>query len=469
MLLPRRRKRDIYLPLIQLLVDVLSVTIFLRFCFWFRFSSKIFSSTLSQVDYTTYYEAFNFVVVLVIIFLRYYGLYRSGKQFTFYQEVTRVWKAVITCFIVLTAITFFVRHFSFSRTFLIIAGLTLGLWIASIRFLMGLSVMWIDRWRNSYRNVLIIGCNDSARKLARYFKKNPRLSTRVIGFLDDTRVKGSDFEGIPVLGQTKDLKSYLRIQHQVHEAILVLPDLPQDEVLKIISECEKVLVDFQWAPDILGLIASKMKVDHTAGIPLLSFTDSPLSEIENRVLKRIMDLSFSVIGLVILSPLFLVLAMLVKSTSKGPVFYRQERVGEDGRRFLLYKFRTMQAEAELKTGPVWAKENDPRRTSIGGFLRRNNLDELPQLWNVLMGDMSLVGPRPERLHFVHQFKADIPRYMARHSIKSGITGWAQVNGLRGNTSIEERTKYDLYYIEHWSILFDLKILLLTIFARKNAY
>jgi exopolysaccharide biosynthesis polyprenyl glycosylphosphotransferase len=186
-------------------------------------------------------------------------------------------------------------------------------------------------------------------------------------------------------------------------------------------------------------------------------------------LKRTTDIVLSSVALAMLSPLFLILAAVVKWDSAGPVFYRQQRVGEDGRRFVLFKFRTMKLGAEDKTGPVWTQENDPRRTRFGAFLRRNNLDELPQLWNVLKGDMSLVGPRPERPFFVGRFQEDIPRYMARHSIRSGITGWAQVNGLRGNTSIEERTKFDLYYIENWSLGLDLRILLMTFFARRNAY
>ena len=182
-----------------------------------------------------------------------------------------------------------------------------------------------------------------------------------------------------------------------------------------------------------------------------------------------MDVLLSAGAVIILSPLFLLLSVLVKSDSPGPVFYAQRRIGEDGRRFRLYKFRTMKVNAEKGTGPVWAAKNDDRRTAIGAFLRENNLDELPQLWNVLKGDMSLVGPRPERPYFVNQFKEDIPRYMARHTIRSGITGWAQVNGLRGNTSIEERTKYDLFYIENWSLFFDFKVLLMTLFAKDNAY
>ena len=229
------------------------------------------------------------------------------------------------------------------------------------------------------------------------------------------------------------------------------------------------MVAFRWIADIFGLVTSKMRVSYLGGMPLLAFSDSPLSDWENRFLKRAMDAALSAVFLVVFSPVFMILAALIKSDSKGPVFYGQKRIGEDGRQFTLWKFRTMREDAESKTGPVWAVKDDPRRTRMGSFLRANNLDELPQLWNVLRGDMSLVGPRPEREHFVSQFREDIPRYMARHSIRSGITGWAQVNGLRGNTSIEERTQYDLYYIENWTLFFDLKILFMTVFAKHNAY
>jgi len=190
------------------------------------------------------------------------------------------------------------------------------------------------------------------------------------------------------------------------------------------------------------------------------------------MVKRSLDITLSSAGLALLSPVFATLAILIKLDSKGAVFYKQERLGRDGKRFVQYKFRSMIENAEEKTGPTFAQDDDPRRTKMGAFLRRNNLDELPQLFNVLKGDMSLVGPRPERKFFVDKFKEGIPRYFLRHKVKSGITGWAQVNGLRGNTSIEERTKYDLFYVENWSLAFDIKILLLTLkdwFSSKKAY
>jgi len=198
------------------------------------------------------------------------------------------------------------------------------------------------------------------------------------------------------------------------------------------------------------------------GVPLLLFNQTPVG-LSDRFIKRSYDIVLSSTILLILSPVYLLLALLVKLTSKGPIFYSQNRVGADGREFRIYKFRSMEQNAENKTGPVWAQKDDPRTTGLGKFLRQWNLDEIPQFFNVLKGDMSVVGPRPERPVFVEHFKKDIPKYMLRHKMKSGITGWAQVNGLRGNTPIEKRIKYDLYYIGHWSHIFDLKIMALTLF------
>jgi exopolysaccharide biosynthesis polyprenyl glycosylphosphotransferase len=224
-------------------------------------------------------------------------------------------------------------------------------------------------------------------------------------------------------------------------------------------------------PDMLELMTSRVRIKELHGIPFINIKGDPMTT-WNLIVKRTFDVIFSGISLILTSPLIGMLALLIKLDSKGPVFYSQDRVGIDGRSFQLIKFRTMRVNAENNTGPVWTKKNDPRRTRFGGLLRRFSLDELPQLFNVLAGDMSIVGPRPERPHFVDQFKKEIPKYLDRHRVKTGMTGWAQVNGLRGNAPIEERTKFDVYYVENWSLVFDLKIILKTVRAvifGKDAY
>ena len=224
-------------------------------------------------------------------------------------------------------------------------------------------------------------------------------------------------------------------------------------------------------PDLLELMTSRVRIQELYGIPFIRIKGVPMTT-WNLIVKRSFDVVVSGICLILASPVLASIALLIKLDSRGPIFYSQERVGLDGRPFRLLKFRTMRVDAESGTGPVWAKKDDPRKTRIGGFLRRFSLDELPQLLNVLRGEMSIVGPRPERQHFVDQFKKEIPKYLDRHRVKTGMTGWAQVNGLRGNAPIEERTKFDVYYVENWSLVFDLKIILKTVRAvifRTDAY
>jgi Undecaprenyl-phosphate glucose phosphotransferase len=275
--------------------------------------------------------------------------------------------------------------------------------------------------------------------------------------------------GAPVLGGREDLAEIIE-QHQVDEVIIALPEAPHREILLLISECEKDKVVIKVYPDLFQIMAGQMSIGDLGGLPLLTVRDVALRGWQ-RASKRALDLVGSAVGLVLLSPFFMLMAALIKLDSPGPVFYAQERMGLDARPFLILKFRSMRSDAE-KHGPGWTVEGDPRVTRLGRIIRRLNVDELPQLINVLLGEMSLVGPRPERPVYVQQFRRSIPRYMDRHWQRSGMAGWAQVNGLRGDTSIAERTKYDLWYIENWSLLLDIKILIRTIFSvfhSPNAY
>jgi Undecaprenyl-phosphate glucose phosphotransferase len=242
-------------------------------------------------------------------------------------------------------------------------------------------------------------------------------------------------------------------------------------MLQLIESTSRECVDVKVVPDLLQVIALRARLEDLDGVPVININDVPLTGF-NAIVKRIIDIAISMVALIGMALPLGIIAALIKMSSRGDVFYRQQRMGLDGKPFMIYKFRSMYDDAEAETGPVFASEQDPRRTPLGKLLRRSNVDELPQLWNVLRGDMSIVGPRPERPLFVAQFKDKIPQYMLRHKVKAGITGWAQVNGWRGNTSIEKRIEYDLYYIENWSLRLDLKILILTIFrgfGQKHAY
>ena len=306
--------------------------------------------------------------------------------------------------------------------------------------------------------LLLVGTGATARMIDQKTKKSPQLGYLVVGFVGTGN--GGDIAGLPVAGREADLPRIIQ-ELAVEEVIIALPEAPHEEQLDIIAVCEGEHTTVRVYPDFFQLIASDLTISDLDGLPLLTVRDVALHGWKLAA-KRGMDLLVSGVGLVFFSPLFMFLAFLVKLSSRGPVFYAQERVGLDGKPFPMLKFRSMRVDAEAESGPVWAVEDDPRRTKLGSFMRRTSVDELPQLINVLVGEMSLVGPRPERPIFVEQFRQVIPRYMDRHKEKAGMTGWAQVNGLRGDTSIVERTKYDLYYIENWSLLFDVKIILRTL-------
>lgn len=320
-----------------------------------------------------------------------------------------------------------------------------------------------------HNRVLIVGTDSIAAHLKRGLENEPRLRSRVVGFVSTSPAStGAAVPAEAVRGRIEDLESILDL-HPADQVIVTDNTLGHQRIVEIILACERNLIVFNMVPDMFRIMTGAMDMRVVDDIPLLGVSRWPLDYFWNRALKRSEDIAGALLGLIVASPLVLLAAVFVRRSSPGPAFYRQERCGENGRAFTIYKLRTMRENAEQDTGPVWTVENDPRRTRIGAFLRRYNIDELPQLWNVLTGDMSLVGPRPERPHFVERFKEDISRYMWRHVSKPGMTGWAQVNGLRGNTSIEDRLRYDLHYLENWSLSFDFKILLRTFLARKNAY
>jgi exopolysaccharide biosynthesis polyprenyl glycosylphosphotransferase len=316
--------------------------------------------------------------------------------------------------------------------------------------------------------LLIVGAGEVGRMILQKIRQSPGLGYTVVGFVDD-RDPPSNVLGASVLGQADDLPRLIET-HQVDEVIVAMPEASHQDILSIITRCEREKVTIKVFPDVFQIMASEVSIGDLNGLPLLTVRDIALRG-WRLALKRAMDILGSGLSLLVFSPIMLLVAILIKLDSPGSVFYVQERMGLDARPFLMFKFRSMRPDAEANTGPVWATHSDPRRTRIGTIMRRFSVDELPQLINVFLGDMSLVGPRPERPVFVEQFKRSIPRYMDRHKEKAGMTGWAQVNGLRGDTSIIERTKYDLWYIENWSLLLDFKILartLTSVFLDRHA-
>jgi len=329
------------------------------------------------------------------------------------------------------------------------------------------------RWRAGIglKRILIAGSGELGRLVADKILEHRELGYRIVGFIDVSAAGDRlGYRGLPLLG-TLDEAAEITAREAIDHLYVALPPDQHIQMLELLDSTSREMVDVKVVPDLLQVIALRARLEDLDGVPVINVNDVPLQGL-NSFVKRAIDIAISSAALVALAAPLGVVALLVKLTSRGPVFYRQERMGLDGKSFTIVKFRSMYDDAERQTGPVWTVEGDPRVTPLGRFLRRSNLDELPQLWNVFRGDMSIVGPRPERPHFVEQFKHKIPQYMLRHKVKAGLTGWAQVNGWRGNTQLEKRIEYDLYYIENWSVRLDLKIMWLTLlkgFFHKHAY
>ncbi len=407
-------------------------------------------------------------MILVFFFARLY--YTRRWRGALLDEVYTIFGTdSIAILLTISIVSFVLKHnLDYQRLTIIYA------WLLSL-VLIGLGRIAHTQWRQhllkkgiGHDNVLIVGTGEVARIILQKIQSLPSLGYRVAGFVSgngDT----NDVLGVPVLGGIEDLPRLIQ-ENEIDEVIIALPEAGHQELLHIISLCEGGRIGIKVFPDLFQIMAKEVSIGDLGGLPLLTVRDTALQG-WRLTLKRSMDVIVSAIGLVLISPLMMLTAILIKLESPGPVFYVQERMGLDAQPFPMLKFRSMRQDAEAD-GPGWTSANDPRRTRIGAILRKLSVDELPQFINVLLGDMSLVGPRPERPIYVEMFRERIPRYMERHQEKAGITGWAQVNGLRGDTSITERTKYDLWYIENWSLWLDIKILLRTVtrtFTDRNAY
>jgi exopolysaccharide biosynthesis polyprenyl glycosylphosphotransferase len=329
-------------------------------------------------------------------------------------------------------------------------------------------VVRLRKWGISRDRVLLIGSGAIAGNLVQHIQASPQLGYRIVGAVNGK--VGGFVEGVPIIGTPENLPEIID-SYKIDEVIIALPDAPREELTHLVGKCQRGRVSIKIYPDLFAYMQGSMSVDELGGLPLLSVRDVALRGWKLS-LKRGLDIVGAAFGLVFLSPFLLLTAILIRLESKGPTFFCQERAGLDGRPFPMIKFRSMRHDAE-KHGS-WTTAGDPRVTKIGRWMRKNNWDEMPNLINVLLGHMSLVGPRPEQTQYVQKFREKIPRYMERHREKAGMTGWAQVNGLRGDTSIEERVKYDLWYVENWSLWLDIKIIIRTVIQtvtgrNKNAY
>jgi exopolysaccharide biosynthesis polyprenyl glycosylphosphotransferase len=444
-----------------------------------RFELAVIPVTKNVPEFSPYLRLVPIVLGLWPVVFYFHGLYQNRRGRSRVDEVLTIAAAVLVSTICLSVVIAWYRppawpgstqYFTFSRAFIGLFALADLILVATSRMATRLVLRKIRLSGHNLQRILVVGAGALGREITTKIVAHRELGFEVVGFLDDDPGKlGTQVAGVPVIGTLRQAEEVLDSE-RIDQVFLALPLDAHKKMLQMLDIMARECVEIRLVPDILQYATLKAVMEDVDGTPVINLSQVPLQGWSSMV-KRMIDIGIAIPVMIALIPVMPIIALLIWLEDQGPIFYRQERMGLDGKPFMILKFRTMRVDAEATSGPVWAIKDDPRRTRIGRFLREWSLDELPQIWNVMMGDMSIVGPRPERPTFVREFKHKIPRYMLRHRVKSGITGWAQVHGWRGNTSIKKRIQYDLYYIQNWSLGLDFKILWMTVrhALRHNAY
>ena len=412
------------------------------------------------------------LIPLLLIISHIFDLYASKRGQNYFGEIVKITEANIITFVLLFGLLFIFKFSYVSRALVLQWAFLNALITIFVRYIFRLGLRYIRVRGYNIKYMLIIGAGKLGQQFLSKMECHPEFGYVVKGFLDDDTAKfHKRFKTVQVIGKLDILEEYLQSTH-IDEVIVALPLRAYQKLEAIIATCEKCGIRTLIIPDYYKYVPAKPKVLEFVGLPLIHTRDIPLDIFINRFCKRCFDIIGSILLLILFSPIMVIAAIMVKLSSPGPLLFKQQRVGLDRKSFDMYKFRSMKVANDEVACTTWTTQNDPRRTKVGEFIRSTSLDELPQFFNVLRGEMSLIGPRPERPYFVEKFKEEVPSYMVKHQVKPGITGWAQVNGWRGDSSIEERIKCDIYYIEHWSLWLDIKILFLTVFkgfVNRNAY
>ncbi len=454
----------------HVVIDALVIAAAYALAYWIKFSSGLF---VNGVHWT--FEIYGMALIPVIpvyLFLYFaFNLYTSKRVQGRRLELSNIVKANTIGLLLFIMILFVLHLDDFSRAMLVIFYVTNVVLEAVARNAIRMFLRDIRRKGFNIKQILLVGYSRAAEEYIDRIRANPQWGYVVRGILDDNVESGTEYKGVKVLGKIGNLFVILP-ENGLDEIAITLGLDEYSKLEHIVALCEKSGVHTKFIPDYNNIIPTKPYTEDLMGLPVINIRYVPLTNTFNSIIKRAMDIVGSIVAIVLFSPVMLVTAILVKTTSKGPLIYAQERVGLHNKPFRMYKFRSMEVQDPKEEKRCWTVRGDSRVTPVGRFIRMTSIDELPQLFNVLKGDMSLVGPRPERPLFVEKFREEIPRYMVKHQVRPGMTGWAQINGYRGNTSIRKRIDHDLYYIENWTVGLDIKILFLTFFKgfiNKNAY
>ena len=458
---------------LHLLVDAIVVAISYLLAWYIKFCT-VFADTepgAGALDMGTYFSFLYFVVPEYIILYYFFNMYAPKRGTRRKYELEGILKANTVGIVLFIVVLYMIKQQHFSR-FMMGAFFVINIVLTTIsRTLIRNTLLYFRKKGYNLKYILLIGYSRAAEEYITRINANPQWGYVVRGILDDRIPSGTMYKGVKVVGRIENIR-YILPENKLDEIAITLALKDYDHLESIVDLCEKSGVHTKFIPDYNSLVPSHPYTEDLMGLPVINIRYVPLTNTLNRVAKRAVDIIGSSLGIVISSPIMVAAALAIKFTSRGPVIFKQERVGLHNRTFKMYKFRTMEMQRPSAEESAWTVKDDPRVTGVGKFLRRTSLDELPQLFNILVGEMSLVGPRPERPQFVEKFKEEIPRYMIKHQVRPGLTGWAQINGYRGDTSIRKRIEYDLFYIENWTMSFDIKIMFLTLFKgfiNKNAY
>lgn len=459
------------LNVILVFIDVLVIALALLVSLWLRFKTTLFGPIGGHLGPISYLLFFTFAVVPVYLILYFaFGLYKPRRTYkNIFSEATQIIKVNILAFILLVSILFIINQPDFSRIMLFLLAI-IGAFFGIIERFTIRSILKRIRVNNkNLKHILIVGDNDLAFTFARRIRDNPYLGFVVSGFLGRSEHVGRQIEGSRVIGSFDDIDEILDM-NSFDRVVLAIPLKYYYKINELVESCERVGIKAEIIPDYIRYFPAQPSVDMIEDIPIINIRYVPLDDEFNKFLKYTSDYVIAIIAIIITSPIMIITAIAIKLTSPGPIIFKQERIGHNSKPFMMYKFRSMKVQNPNEEKSEWTTKDDPRKTRVGEIIRKTSIDELPQFFNVLKGDMSVVGPRPERPYFVEQFKETVPKYMVKHQVKPGLTGWAQIHGCRGDTSITKRIEYDIEYVENWHMGLDLAIMIKTAVKKNpNAY